>query len=369
MAAPVVASYAEAVSLTCAKPAGTASGDVLYACIVVYDSATVTMTPPSGWTSVVGPTRRTSGSMAASQIFRKVAGSSEPSSYTFANSTGDYTDLMILRVTGADAAAPEDGAPSGNSGSSSTRTGLGVTTTGADRLLLMFSIGYEAAPSSGPAGMTELFRNDSVNAVYAQAVSAAGATGDRSHAQDFAATFVANMVAVAPAAADSGTSVALTGQALSSTAGTLAKTFDIALPGQSLAAAQGPLAPSASVALGGLPASVGHGALTAAAGASAAVALTGQGVSGACGGLGVTVSASVTLAGQGLGLEAGTLGASATGQAIFVSLIGQGLTLLEGALEIAGVWSVLSADPASWNARPGAAGSWSRASGAAGGWR
>lgn len=213
MAAPVIASTTSAVvdgpsSISCNKPAGTASGDVLYASICCYLSDSITVSTPAGWTLVRGPDRRTGSAQIAGYLFRKVAGGSEPASYTFTASQGTYLTAWIARVTGADTTTPEDASTSGNNGTGSPRTGLGVTTSGSDRLLLLCSLGFGVAPNATPSGMTQVEIVDTVTGYYSQTIASAGATGDRSHTQNSGAdpTWVTQMVAIAPAA--SGSSIA-----------------------------------------------------------------------------------------------------------------------------------------------------------------
>ena len=68
-------------SATCNKPSGVANGDLMIAHVAVYDNTGVTVSPPSGWTLLRGPTRNNGFFNMTAYTFYKVAGGSEPSSY------------------------------------------------------------------------------------------------------------------------------------------------------------------------------------------------------------------------------------------------------------------------------------------------
>ena len=73
-------------SLTINKPTGVASGDVMIANLVEVNSLTAP-TAPAGWTSIDGRSLA-GGTNRYARIFYKVAGGSEPTSYTFTVPTG-----------------------------------------------------------------------------------------------------------------------------------------------------------------------------------------------------------------------------------------------------------------------------------------
>jgi hypothetical protein len=204
-AVPVVASYSVGGD-TCDKPSGLAAGDVMYAYVMAYDDAVDTVpSPPSGW-SIIGTTA--GSSQQQSTLLRKVAGGSEPATYTFTTTNPGYQDTVILRITGADTTTPEDGVSS-NGGAGLSRTGTGVTTTGANRLLLLFTSGYSRPVVTDPAGMTEVLVNDIVNDIWSESRTTAGATGDRVAVQDAEDSWTAHMVAVSPAGGSSGASMSV----------------------------------------------------------------------------------------------------------------------------------------------------------------
>src|SRR5579862_9844168 len=72
------------------KPTGTASGDVLYA--IISMAANKTVTAPSGWTQI-GTSYN--GTSTFARFYRKVAGGSEPSSYSWSWS-GSTTNVGVI---------------------------------------------------------------------------------------------------------------------------------------------------------------------------------------------------------------------------------------------------------------------------------
>lgn len=76
--------FSSVTDFTVTKPTGVASGDLLVA-FMASPSATVTWTLPTGWVEAVS---QASGGSHRSLMAYKVAGSSEPSSYTFTASSG-----------------------------------------------------------------------------------------------------------------------------------------------------------------------------------------------------------------------------------------------------------------------------------------
>jgi hypothetical protein len=75
--------------LTISKPTGTTSGDVMIAAIA-FRPPGATLTPPSGWT-LIRRTNQMATNTSAQATYRKVAGGSEPVSYTWTLSTSPAT--------------------------------------------------------------------------------------------------------------------------------------------------------------------------------------------------------------------------------------------------------------------------------------
>jgi len=180
---------------TLSKPAGTVSGDKLYAGLVHYDSAE-TWTPPAGWTQV-GQTQDADG-WTYLTVFSKTAGASEPTSYGFVLSSSNYTSGNMIRVSGA-TEVPHVTNSGGAPGSDILLKGL--TTTLANCLLLAFAASYSTAvgttnegswtiESAGDGGYSNCYSNTNL--------ATAGTEGDTDcGSNDFA--WASYTIALAPA--------------------------------------------------------------------------------------------------------------------------------------------------------------------------
>lgn len=127
--------------------------------------------------------------------------------------------------------------------------------------------------------------------------------------------------------AATGSSVALTGQSVSVSQGSLSTSSSVALSGQSATLALGILAPANSVVITGQSITTSIGTLTPVVGAGAA--LTGQTLSAAQGSL--AVSTDIALVGQELGVAVGTL-TPVTGN--IEALTGQSAVVAQGSLSV-----------------------------------
>jgi hypothetical protein len=126
------------------------------------------------------------------------------------------------------------------------------------------------------------------------------------------------------AAGGSDVSVALTGQAMASTAGTLTPSSSISLSGQVLAAAQGAVAPANSLTLGGQLLASSAGTLT----PSTSKVLTGQSASIAQGTL--VAAFTIPLTGALITIGQGTVTAPGGGGDVTIALTGQALAISQG---------------------------------------
>ena len=87
-------------SLTISKPSGTAENDVLVAMVIVDDDGDTASL--SGWTVRVNTTNTAGAGDYRTLLFTKVAGASEPSSYTFTITDNEATFGSITAISGAD---------------------------------------------------------------------------------------------------------------------------------------------------------------------------------------------------------------------------------------------------------------------------
>jgi hypothetical protein len=108
MAAPTYEEFTEAksganvTSITIDKPANTAEGDLLI-CGIATDGDNSASSP--GWTEISQNSQSTSAYFGC---FYKIAGASEPSSYTFDLTSSEQVYAFILRITGHDSSNPID---------------------------------------------------------------------------------------------------------------------------------------------------------------------------------------------------------------------------------------------------------------------
>ncbi|HSX05827.1 MAG TPA: hypothetical protein VLF69_05130 [Candidatus Saccharimonadales bacterium] len=194
------ATQASAASVVVNKPTGTSLGDVLIAYFTVYPGATtVTLPAPTGWTPIGSLTSYTTADQIYSQAFYKVAGGSEPSSYTFTSTVAKPCDISVAAYTGVDTNNPVD-VSSGNSGSSTTPTATAVTTTNANEMLLFLTSGFSGSISSGPANMTQRASYDSTkNYTYDIVQVAASSSGAITATRSGSDSWTVNLVALKPA--------------------------------------------------------------------------------------------------------------------------------------------------------------------------
>jgi hypothetical protein len=139
-------------TITVDKPSGTVSGDVLLAHIV-SDTNSKTITPPAGWDEEEG----VPGDSGYSYVFKKVAGGSEPTSYTFTYSSNSGRLGRILRFEGQKISAAISSNGQANNTASTTLTAPTITPTDANSIIVFFGLissdsdtvdGYAIATSS-----------------------------------------------------------------------------------------------------------------------------------------------------------------------------------------------------------------------------
>lgn len=170
-------------SLTITKPSGTVSGDVLVAFVNMVRSSAIN-TPPSGWTTI-----EASGAYAYSHVYWKVAGASEPSSYTWDEGVSTNWAGVIFRLSGVDPTTQLDAATvTGEDTVYNTSFTCASITTVTDGSIVFASVFRDVRYiTAGPGGAwTDGYLNAAapgVGVAY-QTLSTAGASG--------VATFTAN---------------------------------------------------------------------------------------------------------------------------------------------------------------------------------
>lgn len=162
-------------AITVTKPAGTAEGDLLVAWAT---SGT------SSWTTVGAGFTEHSGSLgAAHPLWTKIAGPSEPASYTFDPAGTPSSVVTIVCITGVDTAAPIDAA-AGATGTSGNLVLPTVSSAGAGRMLLqcvskIANIAGWTGPGSQAEAWDTLVGSQSYRTAGGTETVGAGATGTR----------------------------------------------------------------------------------------------------------------------------------------------------------------------------------------------
>ncbi len=183
------------------------AGDAIYL-FAVIDSA-VTMTPPSGFTAVSNlDNELIQTDRGTASLWRKIATTSEPSTYTW---TSDATDrsVQIAWSQSGDGGVDVSGTPNGGSGT--TTTCPAVTTTVADTLVLrLVAADYGQAvqgedwliPLSTGSGYTKLAELEykSAGMAHVQYITqaSAGSTGTLDVTMSESEQWAAFTVAIAP---------------------------------------------------------------------------------------------------------------------------------------------------------------------------
>jgi len=140
-------------SLAVSLPSGTAANDVMIAAISVRPY-TATITAPSGWT-LVRRVNYTSLQTSSLAVYRKVATSSESSSFTWSFSGATYAAGGIQSFTGVDTTAPIDVENGQGTPESLSHATPSVTTTVANAMLVTAHSFPSSTTWTPPTGMTE----------------------------------------------------------------------------------------------------------------------------------------------------------------------------------------------------------------------
>ena len=165
---------ADAETVIAAKPSGVQSGDLLIAYHYCHISDGLN-TSVSGWTTL----RSAFTASGYFRVFYKLAGESEPTTYSF-DGGGANQGVVIVAFRGGSASVGVFGTVASAASTSVTATGITPST---ESMLLFFSAA-EFTPqyvTDNPSGMTKVFEQNTtpVVAFYTQQVSA-GATGNKS---------------------------------------------------------------------------------------------------------------------------------------------------------------------------------------------
>jgi hypothetical protein len=170
---------AGATSLVITKPTGVVANDFMIAQITVRGGTGVAVTAPDATWNLLNSTDNGTG--VQQDVYYKVAGGSEPASYTWTIAPSQRASGGIIAYYGIDNSSPID-ASSVNSGTSATTlTATGITTTAANHRVVGFFGIAKNANTTAPGGMTEQYDagSSSTQSEGADYTAAQGATGDK----------------------------------------------------------------------------------------------------------------------------------------------------------------------------------------------
>lgn len=352
-----------------------ATGDIVF--VAVENSSTVDRGAgalvPTGYTAAHTADYRNDNNDSNFQVSYKVMGATPDTTVDIpaTNSTSSGVAYAIYVFQGVDTTTPQDVTTVVTGGiNTGIANAAAITPVTAGAWIAVFggaavAAGWGGALFTNPAGMdttTNYFRSAAITSTSNDAViGGALYTGWTSGAYDPAAfggssssntgSWSAVTVALRPSSPD--VTVALTGQSLTASGGSLAVTIAPALTGSALTASIGTVTVASSdvtVALTGLSLSAAQGSVAAANSADVTVALTGQSLAAAAGSLtpatskaltgqAITAAQGSTLAALSIGVSGLALAASqgsvvASSNNITIALTGLSLSASQGLFSI-----------------------------------
>ncbi|HUZ15830.1 MAG TPA: invasin domain 3-containing protein [Gaiellaceae bacterium] len=228
---------ANATTLTINVPTGVAAGDVMIAEITDRGGTTTTFPSLSGWTNVTTPVDfEGGGAHHRVALLYKIAGSSEPSSYTFSlGATNANAAGAIVAFSGVDTsgATPFDVTPGSyttcSTGCTTAVSASAITTNDPNAAVVMFAASFENLTTSSysttsPGALTQMYGtladksgNGTVGAAWATKATA-GSTGTGTATLSSAKDWAAILIALKPAVVADATQSTLTPTSSSITA-------------------------------------------------------------------------------------------------------------------------------------------------------
>ncbi len=184
---------------TATTPVGTSADDVLVACLVLNGSNV--SAPPAGWTQFATLTNISNPHVFG---YYRVAGASEPASYTWTLAKSVAHSVGIARYSGVDPVAPIDGSASAAGASATSGTVPAITTTTPNTMLtgcMGINTGSTGVNITPPAGMGEVWDIGGKRQEYADAIQAAtGSTGAKTWTFSSSRAWAGWMLALRPGA-------------------------------------------------------------------------------------------------------------------------------------------------------------------------
>jgi hypothetical protein len=195
-----------ATTITIAKPSGVAEDDQLIAAIGKPGSPLATVTPPSGWTLIRSMTSN------FLNIYRRTAGASEPSTYTWTFSASVNSAGGIQAFENVDPDDPIHIENGQNTASGTAHATPDVTPTIPDTVIVTAHGLLENSSFTAPSGMTEAYdvpnSGLSTTAGYYEANPDAGATGTKTATSANSATGSAHILCLKPVGGSQTTTLA-----------------------------------------------------------------------------------------------------------------------------------------------------------------
>ncbi len=188
------------------KPAGVVSGDVMIATLRVSTFVSFNFSTPTGWTEITGATDNNA------KIYYKVAGGSEPSSYSFGSMIGVGATMVgsIVAFSGADPVTPlGQTAKSTGSGTSVSFPTARATRNGSLRYSNLVTDGSPTAVFSGQSEACDL-TGGGVSVANASAAVGAANAATFTASLSASAAWVAQSLIIQPSSPCTGGSLALT---------------------------------------------------------------------------------------------------------------------------------------------------------------
>ncbi len=197
----VRASATVVAGLTCNKPTGTASGDVLVGHVYMFRADLGVATGPSGWTKedqvIHGDLDR------ALQTWTKLAGGSEPASYTWAVADAGNTVIGIICVQ--DTAGTSDGVAAGVARSGTSTLASNSLTTTVNGALLIWSAIVQSGTITVPGTSTETYDPDGGDVKAGTETQASFGAVSKSGSQSGTADACVGLIAIKAGAGGGGT--------------------------------------------------------------------------------------------------------------------------------------------------------------------
>jgi hypothetical protein len=143
-------------SITVAAPAGTAAGDVLISCLALNGGSVASTGVPPGWSRIAAVT-----TIANPHVFGyyKLAGTGEPSSYSWTLTGSVMNGAGIARYSGVNPSAPLDATTMTASGAAATSATLPALTTASPNAMLAGCMAINSSSTSitmtAPIGMAK----------------------------------------------------------------------------------------------------------------------------------------------------------------------------------------------------------------------